>query len=63
VTRILSVMAWSIKGDVKENTSPSTGRENLFLTSSPCPLCEALGSTLLPCGRWALFHLRRFIFY
>ncbi len=24
---------------------------------------EALGSTLLPCGRWALFHLRRFIFY
>ena len=53
-----------LKGNVKKNISPRPEVEKLFLTSSPCPLCEALGSAFFlcgPCGR-ALFHLSSFIF-
>src|SRR2546426_861319 len=44
----------SIKGNVKENIPPSTGREELFLPSSPCPLCEMLGCAVLPLCPWVL---------
>src|SRR5207253_9557996 len=54
----------SIKGNVKENIPPSTGREELFLPSSPCPLCEMLGCAVLPLvlGFLQLFHLGSCIF-
>src|SRR5438874_13024883 len=56
--------ACSIKGNVKENIPPSTGREELFLPSSPCPLCEMLGCAVLPLvlGFLQLFHLGSCIF-
>src|SRR6266704_716000 len=57
-------IAGSIKGNVKENIPPSTGREELFLPSSPCPLCEMLGCAVLPLvlGFLQLFHLGSCIF-
>src|SRR5438552_6840246 len=63
-TPVLSVIACSIKGNVKENIPPSTGREELFLPSSPCPLCEMLGCAVLPLvlGFLQLFHLGSCIF-
>ncbi len=61
----MRVIAWSIKGNVKKNISPSTGSGETFLDFQPLSaLCEALGSVLLPCGLWGLtlFRLSSFIF-
>ena len=61
---VVSVNAWSIKGNVKKNISPSTGSGETFLDFQPLSaLSEALGFALLPCGPWALFHLSSFIFF
>jgi hypothetical protein len=68
------IIEWG-KGQLHQNrvrwrkialSNPDSARpevEKLFLTFSPCPLCEALGSAFFP---WplglALFHLSSFIF-
>jgi hypothetical protein len=39
---VLSAMAWSIRGEVKDNFSPSTGREKIF-PCLPAPVREARG--------------------
>ena len=47
----------------RKNFSLDRKWRNVFLAPRPCTLCEAVGSALLPCGPWALFHLSRFILY
>ena len=45
---VLSEMAWSIRGSVKDIFFPRPEGESAFLTSSPCSLCERLGLGFLP---------------
>jgi hypothetical protein len=63
IDRVVSVIACSIKGDVKEHFSPCTGGADIFRDIQPL----SPGKTLVWCRAlgvgFALFHISRFIFW
>jgi hypothetical protein len=60
--QMVSVNACSIKGDVKENTSPATGGREDFLDVQPLSPQKTLVWCCAPRIGFALFHLSSCIF-